>query len=145
MSSRGVARSSRRTISRSARTSSETAAIFASIARRVVGVVGRGARAESLGRASSSSAASLSVATRADVVCVVVVVVGREDALESMNHAHVARERSERALDAYKPTREHRSSRFHRARVAASPTTRASSTRARAADAIAFEGLLLES
>jgi hypothetical protein len=70
--------------------------------------VGRGARAESLGRASSSS---LSVATRADVVggVCVVVVVGREDALEFMNHAHVARERSERALDAYKPTREHRS------------------------------------
>ena len=87
-------------MSRSARTSSETAAIFASIARRVVGVVGRGARAESLGRASSSLSA---IATRADVVgggVRVVGGVGRGDALESMNHAHVARERSERALDA---------------------------------------------
>tara|TARA_Y100001954_G_scaffold236039_1_gene295430 strand:+ start:15092 stop:15283 length:192 start_codon:yes stop_codon:yes gene_type:complete len=63
--------------------------------------VGRGARAESLGRASASS--SSAIATRADLVGVgvrVVVVVGRGDALESMNHAHVARERSERALDA---------------------------------------------
>ena len=88
-------------MSRSARTSSETAAIFASIARRVVGVVGRGARAESLGRASAS--ASSAIATRADLVGVgvrVVVGVGRGDALESMNHAHVARERAERALDA---------------------------------------------
>ena len=62
---------------------------------------------------------------------------------------HESRARRARALRArarrVKSTREHRSSRFQRARVAASPTTRASSTRARAADAIAFEGLLLES
>ncbi len=62
---------------------------------------------------------------------------------------HESRARRARAVRAsarrVKPTREHRSSRFHRARVAASPTTRASITRARAADAIALEGLLLES
>ncbi len=58
---------------------------------------------ESLGRASSSSFA---VATRAEVVGVVVFIVGvfvRGDALESMNHALVARERSMRAVDARTP------------------------------------------